>query len=207
VGNRTRTLLVVLSIAVGVFAVGTIAAAHALLQQTIHDAYAASQPSAITFYTGVFDDGLVDSVRRMRGVATRRRGGTSPCGCRRVRTRTVSLPWLPSPDFKHQRLDYVTPEAGNWPPKRGEIALERSSLRLESWLVPGTPVTVLTAGTGRRTVSRSGRATTRPEAAPGFYYGRLQGHVTFDTLEDLGFGRQYDELRVRLTDTALDKAA
>ena len=109
-------------------------------------------------------------------------------------------------DFSDQRLDYVTPETGPWPPRRGEIALERSSLRLEPWLVAGTPVTILTPdGETRRLVI--GARDYEAGAAPAFYYGQVQGHITFDTLEDLGFGRQYDELRVRLADTSLDKPA
>jgi putative ABC transport system permease protein len=205
-GNRTRTALVVLSIAVGVFAVGTIAGANALLQQSIRDEYAASRPSAVTFYTGPFENDLVDSVRSIRGVADaepRRsvtlRLQTGPDAYRELQLTAIT-------DFRNQRLDYVTPEAGTWPPKRGEIALERSSLRLEPGLVPGTPVTLL-APDGTTHHLSIGARDYEAGAAPAFYYGRIQGHVTFDTLEDLGFGRQYDELRVRLTDTTLDKAA
>ena len=33
-------------------------------------------------------------------------------------------------------------------------------------------------------------------ASPAFYVGRLQGHITFDTLADLGYGTAYDEMRI-----------
>jgi len=59
---RTRTVLVVLSIAVGVFAVGTIAGANALLQQGLRDAYLASKPASATLSTSPFGDDLVQAV-------------------------------------------------------------------------------------------------------------------------------------------------
>ena len=44
-GNKTRTLLIVLSIAVGLFAVGTIVSARTLLSTEMARSYAAINPS------------------------------------------------------------------------------------------------------------------------------------------------------------------
>ena len=63
-------LLVVLSIAVGVMAVGTIAGANALLEQNLASGFVATKPSSASLFTTVpFDQDLVDVVRRMPGVA------------------------------------------------------------------------------------------------------------------------------------------
>jgi putative ABC transport system permease protein len=67
--NKTRTLLVVASIAVGVFAIGTIANAYAILSEDIDASYAAVNPANVTIVTEPFDDAFVESVRRMPGVA------------------------------------------------------------------------------------------------------------------------------------------
>ena len=67
--HKLRTVLVVLSIAVGVFAVGTIAGANALLQSNLRDGYAASKPASATLFLAPFDRELVDVVRGMHGVA------------------------------------------------------------------------------------------------------------------------------------------
>ncbi len=204
-GNRTRTVLVVLSIAVGVFAIGTIAGADALLQRTVHDEYAASEPSSMTFYTGSFDDALVEAIRTMPGVADaepRRtvtlRLQTGPDSYRELQLTALT-------DFRDQRLDLVRPQTGDWPPKAGQIEIERSSLRLEPWLVPGARVTVQTAD-GKLHALTVGGLDWEVGTYPAFYMGILQGHVTFQTLEDLGFGSGYDQLRVRLADTSLTKA-
>ena len=68
-GNKTRTALVVLSVAVGVFAVGMITASRVILTRGLADDYAASRPSSATIYTNdPFDDDLVDAARQTRGV-------------------------------------------------------------------------------------------------------------------------------------------
>ena len=68
--HRIRSVLVVVSIAVGVTAVGTIAGANALLEANLRDGYAATQPSSASLFTTVpFDKDLVETVRRMPGVA------------------------------------------------------------------------------------------------------------------------------------------
>ena len=49
-----RSVLVVLSIAVGVFAVGTIAGSDALLQRSMAEGYAASRPASATLFAAPF---------------------------------------------------------------------------------------------------------------------------------------------------------
>ena len=61
--------MVVLSIAIGVFAVGMITASRVILTRGLVTDYAASRPSSATIYTNdPFDDDLVDAARQTRGV-------------------------------------------------------------------------------------------------------------------------------------------
>ena len=61
--NKTRTLLIVLSIAVGLFAMGTILSSRMVLSAGMARGYAAINPSSGTVRTlGTFDEGFVHSV-------------------------------------------------------------------------------------------------------------------------------------------------
>ena len=69
-GNKTRTLLIVLSIAVGLFAVGTIVSARTLLSTEMARSYAAINPSdGIVRTVELFDEDFVRAVRAMPEVA------------------------------------------------------------------------------------------------------------------------------------------
>ena len=67
--NRTRTLLVVLSIAVGVFAVGMISGTHSIISKDLPEAYRAVNPPSAIVSTAGFDDELISVVRRMPEIA------------------------------------------------------------------------------------------------------------------------------------------
>jgi putative ABC transport system permease protein len=194
-----RTVLVVLSIAVGVFAVGTIAGANALLKQWLEEKYLASRPASATISAAAFDDDLVDSIRQMPGIAdaeARRsitaRLRTGPETYRELQLTAIS-------DFEDQRLDFVTPEPGAaWPPSRGEMLLERSSLTLAA--VPTAGDVQVQTVDGKLHALRVAGLSHEVGASPAFYVGRLQGHITFDTLADLGYGTAYDEMRILVAD-------
>jgi len=201
---RTRTVLVVLSIAVGVFAVGTIAGSNALLQEGLREAYLASRPASATLSTSAFGDDLVETVREMPGIADaegRRsvtvRLRTGPETFRELQLTAIS-------DFEDQRLDLVTPEAGAaWPPARGEMLLERSSLTLADVPTSGEVEVQTVDGTIHRV--RVAGLSHEVGASPAFYIGRLNGHITFETLADLGYGTAYDELRILVDDPTLSR--
>jgi len=197
-------VLVVLSIAVGVFAVGTIAGSNALLQEGLREAYLASRPASATLSTSAFGDDLVETVREMPGIADaegRRsvtvRLRTGPETFRELQLTAIS-------DFEDQRLDLVTPEAGAaWPPARGEMLLERSSLTLADVPTSGEVEVQTVDGTIHRV--RVAGLSHEVGASPAFYIGRLNGHITFETLADLGYGTAYDELRILVDDPTLSR--
>ncbi|MCA9982477.1 MAG: hypothetical protein KDD89_16665, partial [Anaerolineales bacterium] len=129
--NKLRTLLVVLSISVGVFAVGMISGTQNILMGALDRAYAESNPSHATLISfTTFDQNLVDSIADMPEVAT-----AEARGAVFVRLQTGPDEWQLAqltiiPDFDDIQLDEVRPESGKWPPEKGEILIERSALGL-----------------------------------------------------------------------------
>jgi putative ABC transport system permease protein len=197
--HRIRSLLVVLSIAVGVMAVGTIAGANALLERNLADGYVATKPSSASLFTTVpFDQGLVDVVRRMPDVAEA--AGRRSATARMVKPdgETVELALTALPDFEAQAMDLVSPESGTWPPRRGEIVFERSS-RTVADLQEGRTITVQLGPDRTKTLVTGGFAH-EPGGAPAYFFGQLIGYVTFDTLADLGFDDSFNEMRILVAD-------
>ena len=66
--DKTRTGLVVASIAVGVFAIGMIINAYVILKEDINHAYEAVNPPNIEVRTGLFDKDLVRVIEKIPGV-------------------------------------------------------------------------------------------------------------------------------------------
>jgi putative ABC transport system permease protein len=194
--HPVRSLLVVLSIAVGVAAVGTIAGANSLLAQNLAQGYAATRPSSASLFTTIpFDADLVETVRRMPGVADAQ--GRRSASARIVTgpDQSIEVQLTALPDFSAQTMDLVSAQSGQWPPKRGEVWFERSSASLLP-IVVGAPVEIQLGPDRTKTLVTGGIAH-EPGAAPAFFFGQVLGYVTRDTLADLGFDDSFDELRIR----------
>lgn len=202
-GNKTRTLLVVLSIAVGVFAVGMIAGTQVILTRDLNNGYLEINPASASLNTAPFDDELVQTVRGMREVraADGRRSVT-------VRVQTGPDEWgslqlFAIPDFDDMRVNQITSLSGLWPPPTKGMLLERSSPLLTSAQAGAT--VVVEAPNGKlRTVEIAGIAhdINQPPAA---FTGTSYGYITFDTLEWLGQPRNYNELNIIVAEHDTDK--
>src|SRR5262245_832185 len=66
--NMARTLLVVFSIAVGVFSIGVIAGAYQIISQDMSVSYSANRPANIEIRMSNFDQTVLDSIKNQRGV-------------------------------------------------------------------------------------------------------------------------------------------
>jgi len=201
--NRTRTVLVVLSIAVGVFAVGMIASTQIMLSKDLSVSYAATDPASAELYPAAFGDELVQVVRRMDGIgeAEGRRSIRVRLQVGPDRWRTLHLDAIH--DYDDIRVHKLMPERGAWPPPKRELLIERASLTLTNAVVGDTVVVETPDGKQRRMrIAGLAHDMNKPPAA---FVGSPFGYITFETLEWLGFPRYFNQLHIVVAEKETDK--
>jgi putative ABC transport system permease protein len=202
--HKTRTLLVVLSIAVGVFAVGMIAGTQQILSRQLTSSYLAINPAAAVIATAPFDEELLKAVDRIPGVedvagrfSLRTRASLGP-----GQWRDLTLFALSSYDAIP--LNKVDPESGAWPPPRNAVLIERNSLALLD-AKEGDVITVETPDGDLRSVTIAGLAHDI-NLPPARFTNQAFGYVTFDTTERWGYPRQYTSLSFTVSENTMDPA-
>jgi len=127
--NKARTLLVVLSIAVGVFSIGVIAGAYQIISNDMGVSYAANNPSNIELRMANFDKDVLTNIQNMRGVAQ--------AEARRVinfRARTTnSDTWIPLDviafeNFRNNEVNLLRSVTGASEAKKDEILIDKKTL-------------------------------------------------------------------------------
>jgi putative ABC transport system permease protein len=197
-GNKTRTLLVVLSIAVGAFAVGVISNAQTTLPRDLMASYRASDPADAVLFTEPFEDELVEVVRNVRGVqnAEGRRNLTARLQVGPDTWQSIQI--FAIPDFDDITINKIQPAGGEWPPSERSLLIERASLEMVQANVDEQVLLEMPDGE-LRTMRISGLAHDVSQQPP-FFTGRTYGYVTFDTLEWLGLPRDFNELHITIDD-------
>lgn len=196
--SRSRTVLVILSIAIGVFAVGSMLTARVVLERGTDDALEAANPASAVLVTEPFGPALVEETRALPGIADAEGRARLP-----VRLRTgdtwSNLALSAIADFDEVRIDRVIPDSGAWPPAAGEVVLERASIGATG-AQPGDEIVIETPDGARHTLTVSGIAwdpgTVDPDTADGVLYG----YVTLDTLAALGQPDAFTELHIVAVD-------
>jgi putative ABC transport system permease protein len=201
--NKLRTSLVVLSIAVGVFAVGMIAGTQVILTRDLRANYLAINPPAAILGVANFDDDLVQTIRRMPQIdeAEGRAGISVRLSVGQDVWRTLQLQAIP--DFDAIRVNKITPEQGAWPPPEHAMLVERSSLYLTNANV-GDSVMIELADGKRRSIRIAGTAH-NVNMPPAAFTGWVDGFITFETLEWLGMPHAYTSLFLTVNDKTLDR--
>lgn len=202
--NRTRTMLVVLSIAVGVFAFGTIMAARSVIYRELRSSFLAINPASAVITTEPFDDDMVDAVRHVPGVAEAE-GGRAVA----ARIQTGPLTWQDAvlhviPDDGVTTIGIVRPWQGAWPAPKNAVLIERASLPKTKAAI-GSTIRIALPGQSARDLVIAG-TTHDLSLPPAPIAGQAFGYVTEDTLEWLGGPRDYNQLQFVVSEGRADKA-
>jgi putative ABC transport system permease protein len=129
IDNKARTILVVFSIAVGVFAIGVIAGTYVIISEDMGVSYSANNPSNIEIRMDDFDQDLLNTIRKFDGIkgAEARRVFTirlRPLG----ETKWTSVDVIAIEDFQENEINLLEPVSGATEPGKNEILLERDVL-------------------------------------------------------------------------------
>ncbi len=201
--NKTRTLLVVLSIAVGVFAVGVIVSAQMMLANDLSANYEATQPSSGVAFMPLFTQDLVDTVAAMKEIklAEGRRSVTMRMKTGEDQWRNLELEVIDK--FNDQKVNKVVSESGEWPPPDKQLLIERSSIALTGAQV-GDKVTVEMPDGKLREIRIAGLAHDLFKA-PAQFTGTPNGYISMDTLEWLGYPKGFNQVRFVVNGDSWDK--
>ncbi len=156
IDNKARTILVVFSIAVGVFAIGVIAGAYVIISQDMGVSYAANNPSNIEIRLDDFDHDLLNTIRHFKGVKDAEARRVFKLSLRSPgETRWTSVDVVAVEDFQENAINLLKPISGAAEPHKEQILLERDVLEdihaspgqiLELQLLDGTIKEIQVAG-------------------------------------------------------------
>lgn len=201
--NKTRTLLVILSIAVGVFALGSIAGSRVILLRDMRANYSRISPQSAIIATDPFDEELLDSVRRMKGV--RDADGRSTV---RVQVEVSPGVWKDMQisalrDYRDIRVNKIFPISGAWPPARKEVLIERASLPVLGASL-GDVLHIRTPDRKEHDLRISGTVH-EMNLFPVVFSGTPYAYIDMDTLESLGQPRSLTALSFAVSEQELDE--
>jgi putative ABC transport system permease protein len=193
--NKGRTLLVVLSIAVGVFSIGVIAGAYQIISNDMSVSYSANNPANVELRMTDFDEDTLEMIHNQRGV--------EDAEGRRVFNMRVRVPgtekWttldmIAFEDFEINAINLLIPIEGQVKPEKREVLLEQDVLQhidtgmgelLEFQLPDGSTKTLPIVGVVQDTAASAGDFLASPSA-----------YISMDTLQTLGQPRLFNRALV-----------
>jgi putative ABC transport system permease protein len=201
--NKGRTLLVVLSIAVGVFSIGVIAGAYQIIANDMSVSYSANQPANVELRMTDFDEETLEMIHNQRGVEDAEGRRVFNIRVRAAGTeKWTTLDMIAFEDFEENGINLLIPIAGQPKPEKREVLLEQDVLEhidagmgelLEFQLPDGSTKTLPVVGIVQDTAASAGDFLASPSA-----------YISMDTLEFLGQPRLFNRALVVVSDNGDD---
>lgn len=190
--NRVSSLLVIFSIAIGVFAIGTIAGAYAILSDGMTESFLAINPANAQIYTvESFDEAMLDAIRNLDEIQDVVGRYTLIVRFKVGENEWRNLHLFTLPDYADIRVNLVKPKSGAWPPPKKELVIEQNALSLLNGGIGSTLLIETPDGKERelRVAGVAHEMNLFPAALAGIAYG----YITFETLEWLGIPYSFNE--------------
>lgn len=201
--ESARTLLVVAAIAIGIAAFSAVLSSYAVLRREIDKGYLASSPASAILQTDAIDDALVTAVLANHKVsdAEPRRTVSGSIKTGSVQWRGLTL--FVVKDYGHLRISKFVPEQGAWPPRTGEMLIERDAFYVAGLKV-GDSATIK-IGQGKEQSLRIGGGVHDVGPPQARMELTVYGYITQETLAQLGEQPYLDQLNILVAENRLDE--
>ena len=203
-GNRSRTILIILTIAVGVFAVGFNSNLGLYMNESMDGDYLSARPSEATVYAGPLDDDMVKIALEVPGVDAVE--GRSSISAKVVQAgpKPVTIQFTAVKDPNLITVNQLKPAQGETSlPPLGERQIIVDASAKPLGYNPGDKITVELANGKYRELILAGYM----HDVSGFPFGftnMMNAYVTPDTLEWLGGTSFYDSLVISVAEKQTD---
>lgn len=202
--NKSRTVLTILTIMVGTFAVGFNANLGSYMLESMDDDYLSANPSEATIYTSPFNDDMVKIVREVPGVDTAEGRSSTAGHVIRSQGAPISIQFTGLEDPKDLTLNQLKPRWGepSIPVLTDKHVLIDSAAASLGYKIGDTILIELDKGK-RRELTFAGYM----HDVTGFPYNMaktINAYVTPSTLEWLGGSKDYTELAVSVSEKQTD---
>lgn len=186
--NRVRSLLVVASITVGLFATGVIATLHNVMLHDMSAGYTGVNPANIRISAQLYDDDLARSLADTPGV---RQVVSARLFSSRIEVAPgewVAIDLQAHRDDADRQMAKLTLVEGRWPPQKGEVVIEQYKLA-DTRAKLGDELTIELPDGDRRKLRLVGVVSDQTVGAfsggPGFFLAPVQGYIHRDTVKYL----------------------
>ncbi len=201
--NKTRALLVLLALVVGIVSVGGVAATYSILLREMDVNYLKTDPASATLWVKPLDADLVRTVAALPQIA-RAEARSYIVGRLQIAPGEWRELWLyVIPDFSNIQVDKFTPEQGAWPPATGEILLERTAVKVAQAKM-GDNIIVKIPNQKELKLSFTGTVHT-PGLPPAWVESRVYGYITPETLSLFGGSPMLEQLKILVAENQFDK--
>lgn len=198
IGNKSRSLLVILSIAVGIGVVGIINNAKIMIESDLYSQYDQGNPASVNIYTSPFQDNLVneiETVEEVEGVEARR---LTKAAFLDNDQEVFDASLVTVIDFSEIQVNQMTLEEGEWSLDENEIALEKQSADALGAGV-GEVVTIELEDGSQHELTVSAVLQNIYDM-PYAITNQMTGFISMKTLEDLGETPYYNRLDIVIKD-------
>ncbi|HYK75301.1 MAG TPA: ABC transporter permease, partial [Pseudoneobacillus sp.] len=134
--DKPRTILVILSITIGVIGVGVVGQAKYFLAKGMENSFSSSNPANVTIMGESFDKNVMSQIEKLANVKMVQAENTIYGKMRLLKDQDdvsdhqqwKSLKLLSVSDFKKIKLNKLYLEQGNWPSDNQDVVLERTAM-------------------------------------------------------------------------------
>jgi putative ABC transport system permease protein len=201
--ERTRALLVVLSIGIGLAGFLAVLSTYAILKRELNRGYLATNPASAILTLDAVPGSLLADVMAREDVAdadARRivsgRIRTPSGGSRRLRLFVIR-------DFTALRISRITSDAGAWPPAAGEVLIERDAFQVARAGI-GDSIVVRIGNHDERTLRIAGRVHDEGQAQARMEQ-TVYGYIAPETLPLLGERAELTDLYIQPSGNRFDR--
>lgn len=202
--ERTRSVLVVAAIALGIAAFFAVLSSFAILNRELNLGYLATNPASATIRVDAVDDAMLNAVAAAPGVAVveARRAVSGRLKAGPAQWRNLVL--FVVRDYADIKVSTIIHETGAWPPGKGEILIERDAFQVAKARIGDTVLVKLPQSEPQSLrvtggVHDVGQAQARMENS-------VYGYITLETLALLGESPSLDQLKILVSKDRFDQA-